>query len=382
MKPISSAFAFLVVCICVAVAVPSGAGINAWTSIGPQLPPFYAIESVTIDPSVPDNLWVRTTGGLLYLWRSRDGGLSWEVMTDSTLQSALAIKQVEVDPHDSRHIVALGFAGFCQSFDGGDTWTLHHIGTTTLFFGVINQFAMASNATTIYGAEVQACSRNGGGCSGGGFWKSTNAGVTWTLLSLKNQTVGQIAADPFNADTVYAIVYQASTTTIGAGTLMRSRDGGRNWIALSPRACTDADISCSAGAAYLLVEPTSASTLYFRGDDDLLVSHDGGDTWTKTLPDKNFPLPVSDPFESGLLYADLGNEPTPPTPPPGPPPPPLPNELYGVVRSSDYGQTWSPVISTSTGNLQVDSRRSFYGASSKGLFRYTLVVPRRRSVKP
>ncbi|MEA2238497.1 MAG: hypothetical protein QOC81_3221 [Thermoanaerobaculia bacterium] len=363
---------------CISVPLPCRAGNNEWTSIGPQLPPYHQIESVTIDPSNPDNLWVLSAG----LWRSRDGGFSWDLIADSTLDSALRIVQVTVDPHDSRHILVLAFAGFCQSFDGGDTWVLHHIGTTTLF-DRINQFEVASNAATIYAAAAQTCSVHGDlvyppGCSGGGFWKSANGGITWTLISLKNQTVGQIAVDPFNADTVYAIVYQASVTKIGAGTLMRSRDGGRNWIALSPRACADASYNCSSTAVYLVVEKSNSSTLYFAGSDGLLVSHDGGETWTITT--KDFPLPVPDPFQSGLLYVSLGNEPV-LQPPPGVPLPPPVIRQYGVVRSSDYGQTWTPVISTSSGHLLVDSRRSFYGVTSTGLFRYTLVVPRKRAAK-
>jgi hypothetical protein len=367
-------FAFVV---CVLVALRSEAGINSWTSIGPQLPEFTEIRSVTIDPSSPDNLWVLTSG-LPDLWRSRDGGASWELMTDSTLASALRIDEVEVDAHDSRHVFARGALGFCQSFDGGDTWSLHLIGNESSSFAAGGGFAVAGDSTTIYASEPQVCFR-GSPCSGGGIWKSTNGGTNWVRIGLKDQTVGQIVADPFNADTVYAIVYHASATTIGAGTLMRSRDGGRNWTALTPRACTDSSTGCSAQATYLVVPRTAPSTLYFGSSDGVLISHDGGDTWTTTV--ENFPLPVFDPFDPAVLYADLGNElPLPPVLP-GVPPPPPPQQQYGIVRSADEGRTWIPLISTSAGSLLVDSRRSFYGISKNALFRYTLVVPRKRSVK-
>ena len=141
MKQIS--FAFLV---CILVALRSEAGINSWTSIGPPLPEFTEIQSVTIDPSNPDNLWVLTSGGLPDLWRSRDGGASWELMTDSTLAGALRIDEVEVDVGDSRHIFARGVLGFCVSFDGGDTWALHRIGNESSSFLSGGRFAVAGDS--------------------------------------------------------------------------------------------------------------------------------------------------------------------------------------------------------------------------------------------
>jgi hypothetical protein len=61
--------------------------------------------------------------------------------------------------------------------------------------------------------------------------------------------------------------------------------------------------------------------------------------------------------------------------------PPLPPQPYGILRSADDGQTWTRLISTTAGTLLVDSRRSFYGFSNNALFRYTLVLPRKHSVK-
>jgi hypothetical protein len=332
---------------------------------------------LTIDPSNPDNLWILTSGGLPNMWRSRDGGVSWELLTVPTLASALAIHQVVVDAHDSHHVLARAAWMFWQSFDGGDTWTSHQIGTEDLF-SFDGGFAIAVDSKRIYAGEQQSCPRTSA-CSGGGLWKSTDGGTTWTL-SLKNQTVGQIAVDPFNEDTVYAVVYQKSATKLGAGTLMRSRDGGRTWSALSPLACANPDSACRATDSYLLVEKTSSSTLYFAGPDGLLVSHDQGDSWS--LSATGIGLPTPDPSESGFLYANLGEPPTTPPILPGLPlPPPPDTQVYGVVRSTDFGRNWKPLFSSSGGALLIDSRRSFYRISSTGIFRYTLVVPRRHASK-
>ncbi|CAN2048882.1 adhesin/invasin [Candidatus Magnetomoraceae bacterium gMMP-1] len=71
------------------------------------------------------------------------------------------------------------------------------------------------------------------GTNGGGVYKSTDGGKTWTNISRSSSSAGQnwidpyindIVIDPNNSNTIYA-----ATGYLGRGNLYRSVDGGHNW---------------------------------------------------------------------------------------------------------------------------------------------------------
>lgn len=76
--------------------------------------------------------------------------------------------------------------------------------------------------------------------AGGGFWKSTDAGATWTCLSdsWKLQQAGSIAIDPKVPDTIYVATGDSffsgnwQTRFLGDG-IYKTTDGGATWTLLS-----------------------------------------------------------------------------------------------------------------------------------------------------
>ncbi|WP_177198827.1 S8 family serine peptidase [Streptomyces colonosanans] len=115
-----------------------------------------------------------------------------------------------------------------------------------------------------------------------GPWKTDDAGATWRQLSrlpVANGT-GSALVDARDPDTLWYAV-NAQTGGGGAvnsvldytyqGQLLRSRDGGRTWQRLD---VPDTHL-------YALVRDPGSRVLALVTADAVLLSHDGGDTWTE-----------------------------------------------------------------------------------------------------
>jgi photosystem II stability/assembly factor-like uncharacterized protein len=146
---------------------------------------------------------------------------------------------------------AVVLAPLADGASGPGVWT-----QSGPYGGTVNELAAAPGApATMYAA------------TGGGIFKSTNAGATWAGSSsgLTDGNVTSIAVNPANPSEVYA------TTTMA---LWRSTDAGATWatVPVSVNGVTPYnDTSLAFGAA---------SKLYFSGSNGAVVSSDDGSTWT------------------------------------------------------------------------------------------------------
>ena len=190
-------------------------------------------------PGQPNLYYFGATGG--GVWRTRDGGSSWENISD-------------------------GFFG-----------------------GSIGAIAVAPSDPNILYVGTGEKTVRGNVSSGNGLWKSLDAGQTWHHIGLAaGRHTGRIRVHPQNPDLVYVAVmgdlYQ-DTDTRG---VYRSRDGGQTWERIL---FADA----AAGAVDLILDPANPRTLYAStwrirrtpyslesgGEGSALwKSTDGGDTWT------------------------------------------------------------------------------------------------------
>ena len=231
------------------VAVGSG---NLWktTNAGTTWTPVfddqgsYSIGCVTIDPNQTDTVWVGTgenVGGRHVgygdgVYRSRDGGQSWENMGLTETQH---IGMIVVDPRDSRPVFvaaegplwsAGGERGLFKTTDGGATWEKILGGGP--YTGVNELHLDPRNPDVMYAVTQQrfrnvAALINGGPESG--IHKSTDGGATWRELKkgLPTEDKGRIgfAVSPIDPDIVYATVELAHRK----GGFYRSDDGGESW---------------------------------------------------------------------------------------------------------------------------------------------------------
>jgi photosystem II stability/assembly factor-like uncharacterized protein len=174
---------------------------------------------------------------------------------------------------------------------------------------------------------------------GRGFYKSTDAGDTWTFLGLPDAgQIGAVKAHPEDPDLVYAAALGNPFRRNEARGVFRSRDGGGSWEKVL-------FTSDSVGAVDLELHPAEPSTIYAalwraerkpwtiisgaRAEDGVWKSTDGGDSWqrvTSGLPagligKVDFAVSAADPDR---LYA-LVEAPAP---------------EQGLYRSDDAGETW------------------------------------------
>ncbi len=236
------------------VAVGSG-GVWKTTNAGTTWTPVfddersYSIGTLALDPTNPDVVWVGTgenVSGRHVGWgdgvyRSRDGGESWERMG---LESSQHIGRILVDPRDGSVVFVAaegplwspgGERGVFKTTDGGESWNLvlglgEDTGVTDLEFD-------PSNPDVIYAAAYQRRRHIWGFMAGGpssGIYKSADGGEVWRKLErgLPSGDKGKIglAVTPADPDRVYATI---EADAQGRG-FYRSLDKGESWERRNP----------------------------------------------------------------------------------------------------------------------------------------------------
>ncbi|HLJ98187.1 MAG TPA: hypothetical protein VKU02_33820 [Gemmataceae bacterium] len=177
------------------------------------------------------------------------------------------------------------------------------------------------------------------GASGGGVWKTTNGGTSWTPLTDTQSTLhtGALAIAPgtgINNRIIYAGT--GSDSGYGRGILI-SRDSGNTWT-LSGNSVFNLDT-----VAKIVIDPsdTTGNTVYAtttgpRGG--VWKTTDGGMNWTNTtaMPVGTgtyvFGDLVMDPSNSKHLYAAVKNN-------------PFSGPMDALYQTTDGGATWTQVMS-------------------------------------
>ncbi len=232
------------------VAVGSGGlwkTVNAGTTWQPIFDdqPSYSIGDVALDPNNPDVVWVGTgenVSGRHVAWgdgvyRSRDGGRSWEQMG---LERSEHIGKILVDPRDGNVVFVAaegplwapgGDRGIYKTTDGGESWTpVLQIDENT---GVTDLELDPENPDVMYAATFQRRRHIWGYMAGGpgsGIYKSTDGGESWRKvgMGLPSGDMGKIGLAVTPADPT--LVYATIEADDGEQGFYRSRDKGESWV--------------------------------------------------------------------------------------------------------------------------------------------------------
>jgi photosystem II stability/assembly factor-like uncharacterized protein len=233
--------------------------------------------------------------------------------------------------------------GVFKSTDGGMTWSAI---TDKYFGGTIGAVEVSeSNPDIVYVGTGESDIR-GNVSHGDGVFKSTDAGKTWTYVGLADtRQIGRIRVDPKNPDIVYVAALGHVWGPNPDRGVFKSENGGKSWRKVL-------FVSDSAGAVDLSIDPSDTKVLYaaiwheYRTPwklvsggtgSGLYKSTDGGETWTNISHNPGLP--------TGIL-GNIGVSVSPVNPK-------IVWALIeadsgGVYRSDDAGATWTRTNSERT----------------------------------
>jgi photosystem II stability/assembly factor-like uncharacterized protein len=190
------------------------------------------IGRILIHPDNPDIVYVAALGSLWGpnpergLYRTRDGGENWEQLLAPS--DYTGVVEVQMHPENPDLLYAATFqrerrmwsmlgggeeAGLFRSRDGGDSWERVGNGFPTTALGRIGVSFCPGAPDTVYATAV--------GPDGGTF-RSLDGGESWERRSEKVKShwyYGELVCDPSNADVVY----------VPMTPLLRSTDGGESF---------------------------------------------------------------------------------------------------------------------------------------------------------
>lgn len=268
----------------------------------------------------PNEYYFGATGG--GLWKTTDGGETWNPVTDGQLHSssvgAVAVSESNPD------VVYIGMGEAClrgnimqgdgvyKSVDAGKTWT--HIGLENT--QIISRIRISpTNPDIVY---VAALGHPSAPNDDRGVFKTEDGGKTWKKILFRDGKTGAIdlAMDRNNPRVLYAamweayrVSWQASSGGPGSG-LFKSTDGGETWTELTRNPGMPKGIIGRIGVAVAGTDSSRVYALVEADEGGVFRSDDGGKSWTKSNEDRKlrqrafyYTHIFSDPQNADTVYA-------------------------------------------------------------------------------
>jgi photosystem II stability/assembly factor-like uncharacterized protein len=144
---------------------------------------------------------------------SRDAGETWQQL--SGVPTTSSINVIVQDPKRSAYIYAGTKTAFYLSYDGGEHWTRRG---GDLPFGDFNSILINPRNTD----EIFTGNAYQNGAAGGGVFRSTNAGSTWTRIDarehrLPSMGIWALALDPRDQNTLFVGSHSAGVYVVSRG---------------------------------------------------------------------------------------------------------------------------------------------------------------------
>jgi photosystem II stability/assembly factor-like uncharacterized protein len=235
------------------------------------------------------------------------------------------IQSILASRHDANELlVGCDVGGFYRSTNAGESYTIHNQGLQDYYVECIVQHPFQANVLYL-------------GCLSG-VYKSTDRGQSWQWLREGfppihqynwSAPIGALAIDPEEPDTLYAGIGSPRRQLWGTGTIYKTTDGGKTWARINQPGSLPKDAIVSS----IAINPKQTQRLLAATSRGVFRSEDGGKTWVASnqgLPHtaiRRLALCVGQPETVYLTLASIaGAKPW----------------VGGVYKSTDGGTTWAP----------------------------------------
>lgn len=271
--------------ICVIIAVICFA-IPSWEAIGPYSASSYVLD---VAPSDNDIIYVAGQAGNWRppFYKSTDGGETWS-HTGTISDMVFEVYALAIHPTDPNIIYTcvlpqfVGYPWIYRSTDGGTTWEGIDVEEEKALgpYLLYNITIHSTTHSTIY--TVGSLRRVVGTDTShvAGYFKSTDAGSTWTDTIIEPDSVDRgngrcMTIDPANANTMYV----GGGHTVNGSTrsfVYKSTDGGITYVEKSSGLPQSSVYS-------IVIHPSHSDTVYAGTDNGVYRSIDGAETWSAVL---------------------------------------------------------------------------------------------------
>ncbi|MBV9436834.1 MAG: glycosyl hydrolase [Acidobacteria bacterium] len=298
------------------------------------------------------------------LWKTTDGGQSWNPVTDGQIHSssvgAVAVSQSNPDvvyigmgEVDLRGNIMQG-DGIYKSTDAGKTW--QHVGlddSQTIARIRIDPANPDVVYAAVFGHPAAPSDMRG-------VYKSTDGGKTWRRTLFRDEKTGAVdlCLDPNNSQVIYAAMWQAYRVSWkmesggpGSG-LFKSTDGGEHWQEITRNSGLPKGTIGRIGISVSGADSNRVYALVEADDGGVFRSDVAGNTWTRVNEERKLRQRA---FYYSRIFADPKNR----------------DRVYalntGFYRSDDGGKTFKTTIRPPHGDnhdLWIDPQNAQHLVSS------------------
>lgn len=306
------------------IAVSEDAG-KTWKRRDKGLEDF-SVRAIAVDPNDADFVVV---GGLTGVYRSSDGGDSWEKISDQVNVESLAI-----DPRTRERIYVGTWRQGIRTDDGGKSWKAINTGMVL----DTDMFSITMDAKDPDNMWVSTC---------GWVYNTKDRGDNWTRYrdGFNNRRIHDIEYDPCTPGTLYA------GSVAG---LYRTEDSGKSWYTV-----TDEDLVINS----IVVHPQRPNRVILAVEGDgVYVSNDRAKTFERRstgLHNLRITALVSDQVHPNRVYAAVA----------------FGGNATGIYRSDDAGKSWAKLSQTKLPDVlslivapEKDAEVRFIAGTDKGFF--------------
>ncbi|MEP7044894.1 MAG: hypothetical protein ABI843_17660 [Dokdonella sp.] len=240
------------------------------------------VTALAVDPTDEDTLYLGAAAG--GLWKSSDGGGSWQQLFDQIGTESIGSILLETGAPD--HVwVGTGEAnagcldyfgmGLFYSADGGASFEPRNgSGAAAMPLSFVTAITQSPTDTQTLIVGGQGHCNASGSISGGGLYRTTDAGQTWSQVFSSSGAL-DVFFDPGDGTLAYA--------AIRAKGIYKSADAGATWTPLA----NGLPVNSAATYSRLVMAPSDPSVLYALIGNasaatlQLYRSGDAGASWTQ-----------------------------------------------------------------------------------------------------